>query len=253
MANELFRILIGVTSGEVQVSILKSAVSDVVNAARRLIAKGKSRTRAALREIKMKLHSTKRATSAAGYDAAVAEWDANVSKLEAYDADGEFRLSTPDRLDTYYLVFPTEAFECARSHIDSSSGCDPIEFEEFRTKMQTYIHRFVREGKSNQSLVAQVLKEELCKIGLLDQNDAEELMNERGFDSSLLFLASLKGAKGKSKGKGGKGPMKEKECAGIVVSPDILPANVLTHPTKTKGKVKEIRAKEAKVTKAKAE
>ena len=98
-------------------SILKSGVADVFNAFRRFIAKGKSRTRAALRENKMKLYNITRATSAANYDAAVAEWDANVSKLESYDTDGESRLSTPDKFDTCYLVLPTEALDYARSHI----------------------------------------------------------------------------------------------------------------------------------------
>ena len=107
-----------------------------------------------------------------------------------------------DELDTYYLVLPIEALDYARSHIDASSGCDPIEFHEFRIKMETYIHRQVREGRTNQSPVAQVLKEELCKIGFLEQGDAEEIMNRDGTDSFLLILAALKGAKGKSKGKG---------------------------------------------------
>ena len=202
VANEMFRILTGVTSGDVQIAVLKSGVSDIFNAFRRLLAKGKSRTRAALREIKMKLYSTRRATSAAHYDAVVAEWDANVSKLEAYDPEGECKFSTLDKLDTYYLVLPTEALDHARSHIDASSGCDPIDFDEFRTKMETYIHRLVREGRSNQSRVSQVLKDELCKIGLLDQHDADTIMNQEGSDSSLLILAALKGAKGKGKGKG---------------------------------------------------
>ena len=211
VANELFRIPTGVTSGEVQIVILKSGVGDVFHAFRRLIAKGKSRTRAALREVKMKLYSTKRAASAASYDAAVAEWDANASKLEVYDAEGEFKLATPDKLDIYYLVLPTEALGYARSHIDASSGCDPIGFDEFRTKMETYIHRLVREGRSSQSPVSQVLKEELCKIGLLDYNDAGDIMNQEGSDSSLLIFAALKGARGMSKGNG-KGSNDNKLC-----------------------------------------
>ena len=164
VANELFRTLTGVTSGDVQISILKSRVSDVFNAFRRVIAKGKSRVCAALREIKMKLYSTKRASSAAAYDVAVAEWDANVSRLESYDSEEEFKLFTPDKLDTHYLVLPAEALDHARSHIDSSSGCDPIGFDEFRTKMETYIHRLVREAKASQAPVGQALRDELCKL-----------------------------------------------------------------------------------------
>ena len=98
----------------------------------------------------MNLHTIKRATRAAGYDAAVAEWDANISKLEVYDADGEFKLSTPDRLDTYYPVLPVEALDHVRSHIDASSGCDPIGFDEFRAKMKIYTHKLVREGEPTQ-------------------------------------------------------------------------------------------------------
>ena len=211
VANELFRILIGVTSGDVQIAILKSGVNDVFNAFRLLIAKGTSRTRAALREIKMKLYSTKRASSVAAYDAAVVEWDANVSNVEVYDSEGEFRLSTPDKFDTYYFVFPIGALDYARCHIDSSSGCDPIEFDEFRTKMGTYIHRLVREGKTNQAPVAQVLRDELCNVALLEQDDADSIMNQEGVDSSMLMLAAFKGAKGEARGKG-KGDNDKKFC-----------------------------------------
>ena len=44
IANELFRILIGVAAGEMQMSILKSGVSGKSNSFKRFIAKGTSRT-----------------------------------------------------------------------------------------------------------------------------------------------------------------------------------------------------------------
>lgn len=195
MANELFRILTGVTSGEVQVSILKAGVVGVFNAFRRLIAKGKSRTRAAVREIRMKIFNPRKASSITEYDSAVAEWESNVVKLESYDPEGQFAISEVDKVDTYYQLLPSECLDYARANIEAS-----VDLDAFRTMMETYIYRLIRETRTVKTPVSNVMKEELCKLGINEIPGMEDMSDE----TKTLLLAAIKGKGGKKgKGKGG--------------------------------------------------
>ena len=70
------------------------------------MAKGKSRTGAAVREISMKIFNPRKVANISEYDPAVAEWEPNVSKLEAYGPFRRFNMSDVDGLDTYYQLLP---------------------------------------------------------------------------------------------------------------------------------------------------
>ena len=104
--NESPRIWAGVTSGEVQISIPKAIVIGVLNAFRRLMIKGESRTRAAVREIRVNIFNPHKARNIIEFEPAVAEWESNVVKLEPHDLEGQFNMSDVDGLDTYCQLFP---------------------------------------------------------------------------------------------------------------------------------------------------
>lgn len=70
--NEMFRILKGMTSGDAQSSIVQGATRNILDVFRRLISKGKSWTKAAVREFRQRIIMPRRAKDVVDYDVAAA-------------------------------------------------------------------------------------------------------------------------------------------------------------------------------------
>ena len=51
----------------------------------------------------MKIFNPRKATNISEYDPAVAEWESNVAKLEAYDPEGQFTISDVDKVASSLL------------------------------------------------------------------------------------------------------------------------------------------------------
>ena len=197
---ELFRILEGMTSGEAQSAIVQGTTRNVLDVFRRLISKGKSRTKAAVRELRQKRNLPRKAKHVNDYDAAVAEWDSNVATLIAYRGSDTLP-AQEDLLEAYYSILPAEVMTFAQIKIDES-----FEPEGFREEMEKYIYRQIRENKTTKTSLANIIKE--CHerfTGLNNDSEEKEETNKSEEDQVQNLVNLLKG-KGKGKGKSEKGP-----------------------------------------------
>ena len=200
--NELFRILKGMTSGEAQTAIVQGMTGDVFDVFRRFISKGKSRTKAAVRELRQKINMPRKVKDIGDYDAAAAEWDANVAKLISYRGQDTL-LAQEDLLKAYYSLLPNEVMTFAQLKVDES-----FEPEGFREEMEKYIYRKIRESKGAPIPLANIVKEVQEKLqGAASQPEDGQPANEE--EEFVQMLINLLKGKGKGKGKGksrGKGP-----------------------------------------------
>ena len=200
--NELFRILKGMTSGEAQSAIVQGTTRNVLDVFRRLISKGKSRTKAVFRELRQMINAPRQAKNIADYDIAVAEWDANIAKLIA--CRGQDTLpQQEDLLDSYYRIFPKEVKTFAQLKIDES-----FEPDGFREEMEKYIYRQIRETSTSTFPLANIMKEVQEKFMNQEAGDKKEdgQQDEEAEPVQLLInLLKGKGKKGKGKGKGPNG------------------------------------------------
>lgn len=137
--NEFFRILEGMTSGDAQVAIVQGMARDVLDVFRRLIPKGKSRTKAAVREWRQNINLPRRAKSVGDYDVAVAEWDANLAKLISYRGQDSF-LAQEDSLEAYCSILPSEVMTFAQ--LKGMSPLNPTDSE--RGWKNTYTERYMK-------------------------------------------------------------------------------------------------------------
>ena len=143
--NELFRILKGMTIGDAQTSIVQGITRNVFDVFRRLVSKGKSRTKAAVRELRQKIIAPRQAKNIADYDVVVAEWDVNLAKLVAYRGQDVFP-AQEEFLEFYYHIFPTEVLTFAQLKIDES--IEPDGFREEREKnIYIYIYIYIYIGR----------------------------------------------------------------------------------------------------------
>ena len=116
--DELFRIL---TGGEAQSAIVQGMTRDVFDVSGRLVSKGKSRTKAVVRELRQKINAPRRANDIGDYDSAVAEWDSNVAKLISHQGQDTLP-AQEDFLEAYYNILPTEILTFAEMKFDESFG-----------------------------------------------------------------------------------------------------------------------------------
>ena len=136
------------TSGEAQTAIVQGMTRDVFDVFHRFISKGKSRTETAVRELRQKINMPRKAKDIGDYDAAAAEWDANVAKLISHR--GQDTLPAQEvLLEAYYSLLPNEVMIFAQLKVDES-----FEPEGFREEMEKYIYRKIRESKGAPSPLA---------------------------------------------------------------------------------------------------
>ena len=150
---KLFRILKGMTSGEAQSAIVQGMTPGVFDVFRRLISKGKSRTKAAVRELRHKLNMPRRAQNIGDYDNAVAEWGSAIAKLVSYRGQDTV-FAEEDLFEAYNLILPPEVMTFAGLKIDEA-----LELDGFREEMEKHIYRRLRESKANKAPLANVMKD----------------------------------------------------------------------------------------------
>lgn len=140
VANELFRIISGMTSGSAKNAVVQAGQHGIVNALRRMIAKGKSRTSAAIRELKQRVNNPTKVSNLTAYEGAVTEWNSNVEQLIS-NAGQQSVPKSKGLIDTYMELIPPEAKQYALIHIDHED--DP---EKFRADVETHINRLIRDS-----------------------------------------------------------------------------------------------------------
>lgn len=200
--NELFRILKGMTSGEAQNAIVQGMTRDVVDLFRRFISKGKSKRRAAVRELRQKVIQPRNAKGIADYDTAVAEWDSNVAKLVSYRGVDTF-LAHDDLFHSYYQMLPSEVVIFAQLKVDEA-----FEPDCFREEIEKFIYRQMREAKAAFAFLAslvQNLQETLMNLEGQKHDDERLAESQEEQVNNLINLRKGKGKNGKGKGKGPNG------------------------------------------------
>ena len=74
-------------------------------------------------------------------------------------------MSDMDRLDAYYQVLPPECPYYAPASVEG-----PNDLDSFRTMMETYIYRLMVEMKTTNTQISNVVRDELCKPGFIEDN-----------------------------------------------------------------------------------
>ena len=195
---EIFRILKVMTSGEAQLAIVQGVTPGVFDVFRWLICKGKSRTKAAVRELRQKINMLRRAKSIVDYGNVVAELDATIAKLVSYRGQDALLLEE-DLLEAYNFILPPEVMTFVELKIDEAHEPDG-----FREEMEKHIYRRTREAKTTKALLANVMEELQEQLQNMneDQGESPKLEDNEEPSQFSIKLFKGKGKKGKGKGKG---------------------------------------------------
>ena len=106
-----------------------------------------------MRELRQKINNPRRAKDIADYDAIVAEWGSNITKLVSHRGS-DVLPTQEDLLEAYYNIFLDEVLTFARLKIDDSFDPDG-----FREEMEKHIYRQIREAKISKAPLANILKD----------------------------------------------------------------------------------------------
>ena len=138
MLHELFRVPCGMAAGAVNSMALNFGEAQVLVTRRRMIAKGKSRMHAAIRELRQKIMNPTAVANLGNYEHAITEFDANVEKLINYAGPDAVPRGI-DLIQVCMSILPPEAEMFVLMRVQDET--DP---EKFRADMETHIQRLIR-------------------------------------------------------------------------------------------------------------